>query len=173
MKGKMFLVNKISSGLKVCLLAAVLSLLAACSGNNSQDSSAPDFTLKNLDGESVSLYSFKTPVLLNFWATTCPPCLAEMPHFQELYEDWSGRDDVVFLSINLGEGSNTVREYVKRNNYSFPVLLDSGSAVSEKYQIRYIPTTLLVGKDREIKYRVVGPFKNKDSILKAIGSYLN
>jgi thiol-disulfide isomerase/thioredoxin len=172
MKGKMLLVNKFSSGLKVCLLAAVLSLAAACSANNSQNALAPDFSLKNLNGESVSLFSFNTPVLLNFWATTCPPCLAEMPHFQELYEDWSSRDDVAFLSINLGESSSTVKEYINSNHYSFPVLLDTGSAVSEKYQIRYIPTTLLVGKDREVKYRVVGPFKNKDSIMKAIGSYL-
>jgi thiol-disulfide isomerase/thioredoxin len=168
------MIKKFGSGFKALLLAAVLSLVAACSGNGSQDlSSAPDFTLKNLKGESVSLYSLDKIVLINFWATTCPPCLAEMPHFEELYQEWESRDDVAFLSINLGEDPATVKEYIASHNYSFPVLLDSAAEVSEKYQIRYIPTTVLIGKDHETKYRVVGPFKNKESIIKAIKSYLD
>jgi len=153
------------------LLIAGMLLFPACSGTENTDSSAaPDFSLNDLSGQPVSLSSLKgRTVLINFWTTTCPPCVAEMPHFQELQQDWAARDDVALLAINMGESAATVGTFIQKNNYSFPVLLDSQLNVSSKYKIRYTPTSILIGKDGQVKQKVIGPFKNKEAILKAIG----
>jgi thiol-disulfide isomerase/thioredoxin len=111
-------------------------------------------------------------VLINFWATTCPPCVEEMPTFQSLYQDWSARNDVVFLAIDTGESAGTVNDFMLANKYTFTVLLDSQYKATEDFAIQYTPTTVLIDKDGNLKYRVVGPFKDKAAILKAIGKYL-
>ena len=69
---------------------------------------APDFQLQSLDGQSVSLSSFQgKPVLINFWATWCPPCRGEMPYIQQVYEEWSDKG-LVILAIDIGENPSTV-----------------------------------------------------------------
>jgi peroxiredoxin len=166
------MINRTLKWIALSLIFGIMVFLTACSGNTSPNS-APDFSLKNLKGDTVSLKSYDgKSVLLNFWATSCPTCVIEMPVFQELSQDWAKRDEVVFLAVNVGENLSTVRDYIKLYGYTFPVLLDSGFEVFEKFHLRYTPTTILIGKDREIKYKVVGAFKNKEGILKAIEPYL-
>ena len=133
--------------LKVILLVILaLALLAAgCSPTLTQSakvgSLAPDFQLYNLEENPVSLINFRgMPVLINFWATWCPPCRAEMPYLQKVYEEWSAKG-LALLTINIGESSSQVSEFMESYNLSFPVLLDTRNSIAEKYNIRVIPTT--------------------------------
>lgn len=105
---------------------------------------APEFTLKNLDGESVSLSDMKgSYVFLNFWATWCPPCREEMPSMDTMYHELSDIDFEV-LAVDLQESEQTVRTFVESNKYTFPVLLDSRGRVGSQYNVRSIPTTYLI-----------------------------
>jgi len=125
---------------------------------------APDFQLQNLDGQTVSLGSLRgKPVLINFWKTTCPSCVSEMPYIQEIYEEWTDKGLVV-LAINIGESSSKVEEFMQGYNLSFTVLLDTKQDVDQKYNLRYIPATFFIDKDGIIQDKVIGPFQNKTQI---------
>jgi thiol-disulfide isomerase/thioredoxin len=160
----------------VPVLVAALMLISGC--DSSQQSSlltrpAPDFETKTLSGESISLSSLKGKlVLINFWSTTCPPCLEEMPQFEELQKDWAKRDDVKLLMIDAGEAASTVSQYLKKFDYTFTVLLDPGFEVGKKYGIRYTPTTLIIDKDGILRISILGPFKNKAAIEKQLAQFL-
>ena len=106
---------------------------------------AGDFTLKNLDGQEVSLRQFRGKYLLiNFWATWCGPCKIEMPSLEELYRRFkSDKFDMLGISNDMF-GSRVVRPYVKAKNISFPVLLDQRMIVSHQYGIVSLPTTILI-----------------------------
>lgn len=123
---------------------------------------APDFILTNLIGEKISLGAFRgKPVLLNFWASWCGPCRQEMPYLQAILAEKTG---VAILTINIRESQKTVSDFMKRNDYTFPVLLDSDGKVSQSYQIQAIPATFLIDKNGIIKAVKVGAFRNKAEI---------
>jgi len=133
---------------------------------------ALNFQLSNLEGKTVSLSDLRgKPVLLNFWATWCNPCRVEMPYIQQVYEEWSGRGLVV-LAINLGESPAKVKEFVQGYGLSFPVLLDTKGDVAEKYNIRYIPTTLFIDKNGIIQVKITGAFPNKAAIENKLGKII-
>jgi len=125
---------------------------------------APDFQLKNLEGQFVSLSGFLgQPGLINFWATWCPPCRAEMPYLQQVYEEWSDKG-LVMLAIDIQESASTVRQFMESNDLSLPILLDSQADVAQKYNITNIPTTFFIDKDGIIQQKVVGGFPSKAAI---------
>lgn len=125
---------------------------------------APSFQLQNLDGQSISLSDLKgKPVLVNFWATWCRPCVSEMPYMQEIYDEWSGRG-LILLAINIGESSSEVEQFLQNHNLSLPVLLDTKKVVAQQYNIQYIPTTFFIDKDGIIQVKVIGAFPNKATI---------
>ena len=133
---------------------------------------APDFQLRSLDGEFVSLGDLRgKPVLINFWATWCPPCRNEMPYLQGIYEEWSGLGLEV-LAINIGEDPSKVEEFMRGNNLSFAALLDIGQDVTEEYGITGIPATFFVDKDGIIQDKVVGAFQNKTQIENRLSSIM-
>ena len=160
--------------LKIILSLVLISglLLAGCSAGTGQSPSlgkqAPDFQLPDLEGQPVSLSSFRgQPVLLNFWASWCAPCRYEMPFLQEIHEEWTGKSpSVVVLAVNIGESSSKVNEFINMYNLSFPVLLDTKQDIARKYNIRAIPTTFLIDKDGIIQAIKVGAFSNKTEIEK-------
>jgi thiol-disulfide isomerase/thioredoxin len=116
-----------------------------------------DFKLKDLNGKEVSLSDFKgKKVFLNFWASWCPPCKAEMPDIEKLYNE-TNDSDLVILAINLGESKNDVTSFLEDNKYSFPVLLDSNQTISEQYNIQYIPTSFFIDADGNIIKTKTGP----------------
>jgi len=130
---------------------------------------APDFQLQSLDGQTVSLGNLRgKPVLINFWQTRCPYCVAEMPYIQEIYEEWSDQGLEV-LAINTGESSSKAEEFMQSNNLSFTVLLDADLLIALRYDVvrynkLYIPTTFFIDKDGIIQDKVIGAFQNKTQI---------
>lgn len=118
---------------------------------------APDFELKTLDGEKVRLSDYEgQPVMVNFWASWCPPCRAEMPDIQRLHEE----TDYAILSINVtgSEASEKdVREFMKEYELTFETALDEMSAVATMYSAFSLPTTYFLDGKREIHEIVEGP----------------
>ena len=117
---------------------------------------APDFTLQTLDGATLSLSDLQgQAVVLNFWATWCPPCRAEMPELQAAYEDF-GPGGLVVLGVNQGEEQAAVQAYLDELNLTFPVVLDTQFEASEIYQVNSLPTTFFIDRDGVIREIVVG-----------------
>lgn len=109
-------------------------------------SSAPDFTLTDLDGHSVTLSDYRgTPVMLNFWATWCPPCRAEMPLIQEYQDKYA--DEFVVLAVNGGETAQEVQAFVTAQEFDLTFLLDADFGVAELYQVRGFPTSIFIDAD--------------------------
>lgn len=116
---------------------------------------APDFTLVDQYGITHSLADYRGKVVfLNFWATWCPPCRAEMPYIQELYEEYSQDEDseVVILGVAFPNLSNEtdiqgITDFMEENGYTYPVLMDEGATLMLPYYITAYPTTFLIGKD--------------------------
>lgn len=115
---------------------------------------APDFELKTLTGESVKLSDLRgKKVLLNFWATWCPPCKAEMPEMQAFYEET--KDDVAILAVNL-DPNNDVAGFAKEGGYTFPIVLDQSDEVKNTYGILSIPTTFFLDEKGKITHTFMG-----------------
>ena len=159
--------------LKVILLLTLASglIMAGCSSDTpvaTVGKLAPDFQLQNLDGQSVSLSDFiGKPVLINFWATWCPPCRAEMPHLQEISDEWSDKG-LVLLAVNVGDSPSKVEKFMQDNNLSLPVLLDPKETIVQKYYIRALPTTFFIDTEGVVQSKIVGAFPNKEAIEKTL-----
>jgi thiol-disulfide isomerase/thioredoxin len=103
-----------------------------------------DFTLEDLNGNKVTLSQLKgKKVYLNFWATWCPPCKAEMPDIEKLYQETKD-SDLVILAVNVNEDKKTVQDFIAKNKYNFPILLDVKGEVSQLYQVSGIPTSYFI-----------------------------
>ncbi|WP_232490010.1 redoxin domain-containing protein [Neobacillus cucumis] len=122
--------------------------------------SAVDFQLKSLKGEVVKLSDLKgKKVILNFWATWCPPCKAEMPHMQEFYHAQKGKN-VEILAVNLTtaeRNSSNISKFVKDYGLTFPVLLDVKGKIGETYQTFTIPTSYIIDIKGIIRKKIIGP----------------
>lgn len=108
---------------------------------------APDFTLKDINGNPVSLSSFKGKVvLLNFWATWCPPCRAEIPSMNKLQQMLKNRG-LVILAVSTDRAVVTVKDFLKNNPVNFTVVVDYNLSVSRSlYKVFMMPTTFLIDK---------------------------
>ncbi len=134
---------------------------------------APDFQFNNLEGQTIFLSDLRgKPVLINFWATRCPPCVSEMPYLQEIYNEWS-ETELMLLAINIGESSTKVKEFIQSHNLSLLVLLDTKQDVAQRYNFRYIPTSFFIDKDGIIQDKVIGAFPNKAEIEKRLSKIID
>lgn len=117
---------------------------------------APDFVLTTLAGEQVHLADLKGQVvMINFWATWCGPCEAEMPAIQSRY-DTLRTNGLVVLAVNADESAETVQPFVDRWALTFPILMDPGLVVNDLYRVRGMPTTFFIGRDGVIAAQKVG-----------------
>ena len=124
---------------------------------------APAFTLETLDGETVALADLHgQPVILNFWASWCGPCRAEMPELQRLHEQLAAAG-VVVLGVNQGERPETVASYRQEVGVDFPTVLDQRTAVSQLYLVNSLPTTFFIDRDGVIRNVFIGPMT--DAVL--------
>lgn len=115
---------------------------------------APDFELKTLAGETVKLSNLKgKKVMLNFWATWCPPCKAEMPAMEQLSKQTE--KDVVILAVNI-DPQLDVQGFIDENKITFPIPLDTDDKVNETYQVLSIPTTYFIDSKGIIQNKYTG-----------------
>lgn len=115
---------------------------------------APDFTLRDLEGQSVSLSAYRGKVvLISFWATWCAPCQVEMPHLQKMYTDLKDQGfEVLSISADDARSASQVKPIVKRNGLTFTVLQDKETAVVSKYNpSKTLPYSVLVDRDGHIQ----------------------
>ena len=152
-----------------------LSMIAGCGGNETPDKSttasaqpateqgkgsglrgeaAPKFTLKNLAGEDVAVEAKGKPYIINFWATWCPPCQAEIPDLAAFHA--AHKDAVDFYAVNLQEDATPVEKFMAERKADLPVVLDTKGTAATLYGVRAIPTTVVVDKEGKVAYRKTG-----------------
>lgn len=128
---------------------------------------APDFTLKDMDGKTYSLSTLRgRPVIVNFWATWCPPCREEMPSMQRAWEQLQV-EGVMMLAINVGESADTVFQFTANYPVEFPLLLDQDSAVLGQWPVSGLPVTFVIDAEGRIAYRAIGGREWDDPALLA------
>ncbi|NOY97760.1 MAG: TlpA family protein disulfide reductase [Chloroflexi bacterium] len=118
----------------------------------------PEFTLQTLDGKSATISDLRGQVvLINFWASWCPPCRAEMPAIQNTYEEYREQGFTV-LAVNMTaqDQLSDVTQFVSEYSLTFPILLDPDGSVAQTYQVRSLPTSFFVGRDGVIREVVIG-----------------
>lgn len=131
---------------------------------------APDFTVTDQNGKQLLFSSlFGKPIVLNFWASWCPPCKSELPDFNKVYNEM--KDDVVFLMVDLVDGQRetvaTGSGYIAEQGYSFSVYYDTTQEAANTYSISSIPTTLFIDKDGNIAEGQTGML-DEDGLRKGI-----
>ncbi len=121
--------------------------------------SAPAFTLKDLDGKPVTLSDYHgKAVLINLWATWCPPCQQEMPTIEKFYQQYQGQGFVVLgVNATYQDDPTKVAPFIQKYHISFPILLDDENKVASLYSLQNLPTSFFVGRNGVIQDIVVGP----------------
>jgi thiol-disulfide isomerase/thioredoxin len=131
-----------------------------------------DFELADLNGKSVKLSDYKgKTVVINFWATWCPPCKKEMPDFDLLDKELKKSNQAVLLAVNMTDGKrdtkSKVESFIMENNYGMRVLLDTEGKAAKLYDIKWLPTTVVVDPKGKLHWQIFGE-TTKEAVLKAI-----
>ena len=129
----------------------------------------PPLALQDLEGRQHRIEEYRGKVvLINFWATWCEPCRAEMPAMNELRASLAGRPFAV-LAVNLAEPESRVRRFMEQMPLDFPVLLDRDTATAKAWRARVLPANFLIGPDGRIRYSAVGEIDwARDDVRQAI-----
>lgn len=123
---------------------------------------APDFALVDLDGESHQLSDYKGQgVFLNFWGTWCAPCKKEMPAMGRQYQVYKDQG-VQVLAVNIAESDMKVRTFAEQYGMTFPTLIDTTKSVMQAYNVKPLPTTLLINPDGKIVKIITGEMSEND-----------
>jgi peroxiredoxin len=133
---------------------------------------APDFTLQSDRGQSFGLADLRGQVVvLNFWATWCPPCRAEMPALEEVYQARRS-DGLVVLAVDQAEAPSLVSAFREELALTFPLLLDPGYVVSDDYRVRLLPSTFFIDRAGVIRDVVYGGPMNRALIESKVAPLL-
>lgn len=155
----------------IVLIVLVILLLPACGNRNAKKAAseteattlvrvgdpAPDFTVEMFDGGKITLSELRGKVvLLNFWATWCPPCREELTHVQtQIIDRFAGRP-FLFLPISRGEQRDAVAAFRQKTGYTFPMGLDPSRTIYDRYASNFIPRNFLIGPDGKVILASVG-----------------
>ena len=166
--------NRRLAGLAI-VLAALLVLTGTCI-SAAAEKKAPEFTLPNLDGDDVTLSELLEdgPVIVDFWATWCKPCIKAFPDLQEIFDNYKNCGlKVVAISIDGPKSMSRVGSLIKSKGNTFEVLLDPGQKVARKFHVTSVPRTVLVDTDGNVAYAVTGyrP-KNHEELNAAVAKLL-
>jgi thiol-disulfide isomerase/thioredoxin len=152
----------------------IVTLLVFWLGHSAQSVagslSLDDFSLTSLDGETVELADYRGKVVLvNFWASWCPPCVHELPSMQTLYENMEGQPFEV-LALNMTEEPDQVKSFLDNfgTTLTFPVLLRADKSVADAWKVRGLPTTVILGKDGTRALTWQGPKEWDSAEVKAL-----
>ena len=135
-------------GLCLSLLLLLLTLGACANGSEAQDAHvAPNISVTDVNGNTVSLSDYRgKPVVVNFWATWCPPCVGELPHIDKAVKTYGDR--VTFLMVNVDsdrlEDIAIAKAFMRENGFSFPIYFDLGQQASYTYGVSSIPMTVWI-----------------------------
>jgi thiol-disulfide isomerase/thioredoxin len=140
------------------------SAASSSQGENIESSSskpaAPDFTVQDAGGKDVSFSEFKgKPVVLNFWASWCPPCKSEMPDYEKMYREYSAKG-ISFVMINMTDGSRETvagaQKFLKESGYTFPAYFDVKQSAAGAYGISAIPDSVFIDKNGTVANAFTG-----------------
>jgi thiol-disulfide isomerase/thioredoxin len=157
----------------VCVLALLVAILLSIGPvGQAQEKKAPNFRLKSHDGKVVELAKLKGKlVVVNFWATWCGPCRAEIPGFVEVYEKYRGKGlEIVGISLDDG-GWNQVKPYIEKMKMSYLNVIGDGDLAQAYGGIQAIPTTFIVDKEGNVVKRHIG-YMNKKDFEELVQKYL-
>ncbi|MCX8129048.1 MAG: TlpA family protein disulfide reductase [Clostridia bacterium] len=126
----------------------------------------PDFELKDINGDSVKLSDYRGKVVvINFWTTWCRYCIEEMPDFNELGGEFEKAGDAVVLAVNVQEGADVVKSFLKKKELPFlKILLDETGEVAVSYGVSGYPNTYIVDKNGKL-YKYIPGKTNKKTVL--------
>lgn len=159
----------ILSCLVSCALLNVSALAAGSDTSSLEGKPAPDVSLKTTDGKDFKLSSLKGDVvMIDYWATWCPPCRASLPHVNDISkdEDLKSKGLHVF-AVNSKEDADTVKKFVTDNQFTFTVPLDPSGSFGKDYLVHGIPTTVIIGRDGVIKKVFIGYGPGMEKPMKA------
>lgn len=133
---------------------------------------AENFKLADLEGKIVSLSDFKGKiVILNFWATWCPPCKEEMPDFDSMDRELKKSKEAVLLAINMTDGKRDTKEkvvdFINKNKYGMQVLLDTEGKAAGIFNIRWLPTTAVIDSNGILRGQILGG-ATKEAVMKIV-----
>lgn len=138
------------------MLLAALSLAVISGRAAGTPGQGANFTAQTLDGITLELADFRgKTVVVNFWATWCPPCRAEMPGLHDYYQQHRDQN-FVLLAVNTGENPNQARSFIEDTGFTFPVMVDPYSQIADQFGISGLPVTLVITPAGEISYRHTG-----------------
>jgi thiol-disulfide isomerase/thioredoxin len=140
----------------IVLCLGLIFLLPHCAKKEKESVSAPDFTLKTLDGQEITLSKLKGKViLLDFWATWCGPCRESIPHLVHLYKTYQ-KNGLEVIGMNLDRGDiETVRRFAKSMNIPYPIV-STPEEVSRNFGITGFPTAVFIDKEGKVREKIVG-----------------
>lgn len=121
---------------------------------------APDFAVQDVNGNSVRFTDHvgKYPTVINIWATWCPPCRSELPHFEEMYKKYGNKISFMMIDVSGGaaEDPAEVKKFLAENGYTFPVYFDTNGEVSKAYDVNAIPVSVFIDKNGTVIDKQVG-----------------
>jgi thiol-disulfide isomerase/thioredoxin len=135
------------------------------------------FAVKDLQGNLIHSSELKHKILvLDFWSSWCGACLQSFPELQSAYEKYRKNPNVAFLAVNMGRDGDTlerVREFINERRYTFPVAYDDGSQLSDRFEVKYLPTVLIVDQAGKIRLRHIGYSKTLEDYSLLLSKHID